>query len=299
MLAFSKNDSKCRFIKMNQFAKSDTLCYFLEMKITDDKNSIRLADYIEKKLRDGAITFTKADAIKVLGVSDAAFMRASQRLQKKELLLRPVNGFYVIIEVEFRDAGGPPAIHFVEKMMKFLGLSYYVGLLSAARYLGATHQAVFETQVFTTKPLRVIKYGKHRIRFITNKYTEKIPKQTLQTPHGDIFISTPEATLVDLVRYKGKAVGLSHVATVVMEMQESINSKRLLPLANLLNDIPLIQRVGFVLEFVGKHDTKPLQEWLKSKELHLVKLEPSKKNTGSINKKWQININSEIEVDDL
>ncbi len=163
------------------------------------EDSIRLSAFLEQKLKLGSITFTKTEAIESLGCSELAFMRASQRFQKKGLLLRPVSGFYVIVEIEYRDAGGPPPIHFIGKLMKYLKLPYYVGLLTAAKYHGATHQAVFETQVFTTKPLPVIKYGKHRIRFITNKFTDKIPKEPLKTPHGDILISSPEATVVDLI----------------------------------------------------------------------------------------------------
>jgi predicted transcriptional regulator of viral defense system len=263
------------------------------------KDPIRLSEYLEQKLKVGAITFSKAEAIAALGCSELAFMRASQRLQKKGQLLRPVSGFYVIIEIEHRDAGGPPPIHFVSKLMKHLKLPYYVGLLTAAKYHGATHQAVFETQIFTTKPHPPIKYGKNRIRFITNKFTEKIPKQPLQTPHGEILISTPEATLVDLVRYKEKAVGLSHVATVIQEMKEKVNPKLLPSLAEIHNDTPLVQRVGFMIELYGKKPVAPLQQWLQRREVHVVKLEPSKGLSTKNNVKWSININSQIEADEI
>lgn len=269
------------------------------MNTVSKKNSIKLSEFLEKKLRGGAITFSKAEAITALNCTESAFMRASQRLQKKGWLLRPVSGFYVIIEVEYRDAGGPPPIHFISKLMKHLKLPYYVGLLTAAKYHGATHQAVFETQVFTTKPVSLIKYGKHRVRFITNKFTEKIPKQQLSTPHGEILISTPEATLVDLVRYKQKAVGLSHVATVIQEMKEKVNPKLLPALAEIHNDTPLVQRVGFLFEFCGQRQVPPLYQWLNHREVHIVKLEPSKPLSKKTNKKWFININSQFEADDL
>jgi predicted transcriptional regulator of viral defense system len=275
------------------------LWYFLRMNKNGKKDNIRLSEYLEQKLKLGSITFTKADAIKSLGCSESAFMRASQRLQKKGQLLRPITGFYVIIEIEHHNAGGPPPIHFIGKLMKYLELPYYVGLLSAAKYHGATHQAVFETQVFTTKPLPAIKYGKNRIRFITNKFTDKIPKEPLKTPHGDILISSPEATVVDLVRYNKKAVGLSHVATVILEMKDKLNSKRLPALAEIHNDTPLTQRVGYMIEGIGKKQVAPLYQWLRKRELKLVKLEPSMKLGTKSNKKWCININVKIEADDI
>jgi predicted transcriptional regulator of viral defense system len=133
-----------------------------------EKDLSRLPQYIEQKLRAGAIAFTKKEAIAALGCSTLSFMRASQRLQKKGQIVRLLSGFYIIVEIEYRDTGGPPPIHFIGKLMKYLKLPYYVGLLTAAKYHGATHQAAFETQVFTNKPLPFIEYGKHRIRFITN-----------------------------------------------------------------------------------------------------------------------------------
>jgi predicted transcriptional regulator of viral defense system len=269
------------------------------MNTINKKDSIRLSEYIEQKLKLGSITFLKSEAINALRTSETAFMRASQRLLKKGVLLRPVSGFYVIVEIEYRDAGGPPPIHFIDKLMKYLKLQYYVGLLTAAKYHGATHQSVFETQVFTTKPHPPIKYGKHRIRFVTNKFTEKIPKQSLQTPHGDILISTPEATLVDLVRYKKKAVGLSHVATVIRELNEKVNTKLLQKLAEIHNDTPLVQRVGYLLESFGEKNAASLQQWLKGRDVQVIKLEPSKKIGVRNNKKWSVNINVQIEADDL
>lgn len=269
------------------------------MDKVSNKHPLRLSDFIEQRLRLGSITFTKSKAINSIGCSELAFMRASQRLQKKGLLIRPVAGFYIIVEVEFRDAGGPPPIHFIGKLMKFLSLPYYVGLLTAAKYHGATHQAVFETQVFTIKPLPLIEYGKQRIRFITNKFTERMPTVPLKTPHGEILISSPEATLIDLIRYYKKAAGLSHVATIITEMRDNINSMKISSIVEVLNDTPLAQRVGYVLEEIGGKPANPLHKWLKQREIHTIKLEPSLKPGLENNQKWSININTTIEADEV
>lgn len=284
----------------NTFVNSDIFWYFLRMNNSTKKDSIRLSEYIEEKLKKGAITFTKSEAIKSLGCSDFAFMRAAQRLQKKGHIVRPVSGFYVIVEIEFRDAGGPIPIYFIDKLMRYLELPYYVGLLSAAKYHGATHQAVFETQVIVPKPISKIKYGKNCIQFVTNKFTEKIPKESLKTPHGDVLISTPEATLVDLVRYHKKSAGYSHVATVILEMNEKINGAKLSAVASIYNDIPLIQRVGYLLETFGnKAKATSLHKWMIKKDHQLIKLEPGSKLTGKKNAKWSIEVNAIIEPDDV
>ena len=261
---------------------------------------IRLSEYLESLLRRGAITFSKESAIKALGCSEIAFMRASQRLQKKGLLLRPVTGFYVIIEVEYRDAGGPPPSHYLPKLMNHLRLPYYMGLLSAASFHGSTHQSVMETQVITSRSLPVIEYGRNRIRFIKNKFAEKIPKQPLKTPHGEVLISTPEATLFDLLRYDQKAAGLSHIATVILEMAENINGRKLPAIADIYNDVPLTQRVGYMLDTFGDRKASgALHKWLKDKEVSLVKLRPNVKENRATNSKWSLNINTKIEPDEV
>lgn len=263
-------------------------------------NHIRLSEYLESLLRKGAITFTKESAIKVLGCSEIAFMRASQRLQKKGLLLRPATGFYVIIEVEYRDAGGPPPSHYLPKLMSHLRVPYYVGLLSAASFHGATHQAVMETQVITSRSLLMIEYGRNRIRFIKNKFAEKIPKQPLKTPHGDVLISSPEATLFDLLRYDQKAAGLSHIATVILEMTKTINGKKLPAIADIYNDVPLAQRAGYMLDrFADRKASTHLYKWLKDKEVSLVRLRPNMKEKHDTNTKWSLNINTIIEPDEV
>lgn len=270
------------------------------MDKTTKTDHMRLSEYLENLLRRGAITFTKESAIKALRCSEVAFMRASQRLQKKGLLLRPVSGFYVIIEVEYRNAGGPPPSHYLPKLMNYLGLPYYMGLLSAAAFHGATHQAVMETQVVTSRPLPIVEYGRNRIRFITNKFTEQIPKQPLKTPHGEVLISTPEATLFDLLRYDQKSAGLSHIATVILEMAASIHGRKLPAIAEIYNEVPLTQRVGYMLDRFGdRKDAAYLHKWLKDKEVSVVKLRPNVKDKRETNTKWSLNINAVIEPDDV
>lgn len=270
------------------------------MKKQVKTDNIRLSEYIEKLLRRGAITFSKEEALRTLDCSEIAFMRSAQRLQKKGLLLRLVSGFYVIIEVEYRDAGGPPPIHYLPKLMNYLGLPYYLGLLSAAAFHGATHQAVLETQVMTSKPLRLVKYGKSRLRFITNKFTEKIPKVPLQTPHGEVLVSTPEATLFDLLRYDRRAAGLSHIATVTLEMTENIKGNKLPAIAEIYNDTPLAQRVGYILEtFSNRKASASLHKWLKEREVSLIKLRPGVDSKQEINSKWSLDINAHIEPDEV
>lgn len=57
-----------------------------------------------------------------------------------------------------------------------------------------------------------------------------------------MIISTPEATAMDLMHYPSQSGGLNHIATVLSELQESINPEKLLLLAENQNSLPWKQR---------------------------------------------------------
>jgi predicted transcriptional regulator of viral defense system len=261
----------------------------------------KLVSYIEKLLSKGEITFTKESALKYLGISEVAFLNSALRLNKKRTLVKLYNGFYLIITPEFKKAGSPPPIYFIDDLMKFLGQPYYIGLLSAARHYGATHQALMELQIITTLPLKTLRIGKNRIQFFTNKMTEQIPKQTVKTPQGPVWMSTPEATLFDLIKFYKKIGGFSHIATTISEIRDSISGDKLAQTANTYQDIPLTQRLGFLVEaFAGNQKVKGLQKWLKSKELSYKRLSGNRQGVElTRSDKWKLIIDLEIEVDEI
>lgn len=270
------------------------------MKNKPEKHE-KLIQYIEKLQEQGELTFTKEMALKDLSITENAFLNSSLRLIKKQILIKPFNGFYVIVAPEYRSAGGPPPIWYISDLMKYLGRPYYVGLLSAAALYGATHQAVMELQVVTDRPLKLLKLGKNRIRFVVNKYTKKICKQEVKTPQGPVLVSTPGATATDLVRFASKSGGYSHIATVFIEMGKKIETGDLVKVAEIYKDATLVQRVGYLLEkYVSGIRLTTLHNWLRTQNLNYIRLsgirtgEPIEKND-----KWFVLIDVDIEPDDV
>lgn len=261
----------------------------------------KLRDYISGLQARGELTFTKNQAVKALGITENAFLNSALRLIKKQTLIKPFSGFYVIVAPEYRSAGGPPAIWYIDALMKFLEQPYYVGLLSAAAFHGATHQSVMELQVVTTKPLKLLRMGKSRIRFVVNKYTKKIPTTEVKTPQGLVPISTAGATALDLVRFQNKSGGFSHVATVFIEMGKKIETGDLVKVADIYRDAPLVQRVGYLLErFVEGTRLATLHGWLKFHRCSYKRL--SGKRNGpelEVNNKWMIICDVALEPDEV
>lgn len=265
------------------------------------KKHKKLTDYIEGLLERGEITFTKKEALKALGITEIAFDRSSLRLIKKKHLVKPLSGLYVIVTPENRSTGGPDPIHYIKKLMKYAGQPYYIGLLSAALQYGATHQSVMELQVVTTKPIKTIRMGRHRIVFIVNKHTDEIPTTEIKTKQGMVLISTIEATAFDLIRFHKKSGGFSQVATVFLEIGRKINSENLAKIADIYNDTPLAQRVGFLLSKYGSvKNISRFHSWLKTRDCSFKKLSGNRKGPElERNKKWFVITDIEVEPDEV
>jgi hypothetical protein len=81
------------------------------------------------------------------GLSDAVIASGLQRLRARRRVFSPTRGLYVVIAPEFRSWGGVPADWFIDDLMRHLGRRYYVALLSAAAYHGASHLSSREATV--------------------------------------------------------------------------------------------------------------------------------------------------------
>lgn len=258
-----------------------------------------VSDFVNGLQSSGRYTFHKEQAIAALGVSEIAFQNAARRLAAKKRIVAPRRGFYVVVPVEYKDSGSPPASWFIDDLMKFHRRPYYVGLLSAAAMHGAAHQQPQEFQVITDTVLRPATAGRNRIRFFLKWHLAETPTTEVKTETGTMRVSTPEATALDLVRYLGRAGHLGNVATVLSELCERINPSDLVKAAQTGVELSVVQRVGFLLErFGAARVTEPLAQWLATKRPRPVPLRPEQKpNTNDRDSRWQVLLNERVEVD--
>lgn len=259
----------------------------------------RLLNYIEELQAQGRLVFTSSEAQKTLCNSPNTFIKASLRLIRKDKLFCPTRGFYVIIPTEYRSGKSVPPEWYIDALMKFHGLPYYVGGLSAAALHGAAHQAPQELQVVTTKPLRPITAHRTRIRFLTKKAIGGTPVQEMKTHTGLFKASTPEATAFDLVRYYRWAGYLNNVATVLAELSERIDPKKLVSAAVAEGEVAHAQRLGYLLDQYGeKKKALELLKWISERETKLVPLRPGwKGEVTARDEKWRVLVNDVVETD--
>ncbi len=259
----------------------------------------RLSELVDSYQASGRYVLTRGQALGALKVSEEALKKAVQRLVAKRRLAVPRRGFFVIVPVEYREAGAPPASWFIDDLMKFLGQPYYVALLSAAALHGAAHQQPQGFQVVTSKQVRAMAAGRARIRFFRKLHLERTPAMDMKTETGVMRVSTPEATALDLLRYIDQVGHLGHVATVLGELAESMEAERLAQVARAESELPIAQRLGHILERVGAHETaSSLAAWIEERRPRFVPLRPDRsvKRAGK-DARWRVLANEKVEAE--
>ena len=214
-----------------------------------------LSSYVSGLLSSGRTVFTAEEAEQAIGVGHGAFLDAAERLQRREALLNPRQGFYVVVPPQYASWGAPPPAWYIDALMRREGQAYYVGLLKAAELHGATHQAVMEFQVVTAKRLQRIRAGRNLIVFYFRKDMDAVTAgiEDRKTDTGTMKISSAALTALDLLRYPQASGGIDNVATVLSDLGQKIDPGQLAVLSEAV-ERPVVQRLGYLLEHLG-HDT--------------------------------------------
>ncbi|MFN7934342.1 MAG: type IV toxin-antitoxin system AbiEi family antitoxin [Bryobacteraceae bacterium] len=260
-----------------------------------------LAHFVDSLQERGRYTFSREEALSALGVTPVALKRAAERLKAKRRLAAPRRGFYTIVPLEYRQSGSLPAASFIDQLMHYHEVPYYVGLLSAAEIHGAAHQRPQQFQVIASKQLRPVVIGRNRIQFFLKKDLERTPVQVVKTASGQIRVSSPESTALDLVRFQDRVGGLDHVATVLLELAEKMDPARLVAAAQREPEIASVQRLGYILEFIGKEQVvRKVANWVDHRDPKIVPLITGEPASGSArDSRWRILRNHDLETDEL
>jgi len=259
-----------------------------------------LAEMVDALQARGCYTFDRKEALAELQVNEVVLKRAVARLAARTRIVVPKRGFYVIVPLEYRAAGSPPASWFIDDLMRHLGVPYYVGVLSAAGIYGAAHQQPQEYQVVTEVARRPIVAGRVRIRLLGKTALGQTSTAPIKTETGTMAVSTPEATALDLVRYASTAAGgLGNVATVLTELAERLDPNHLVEAARVETSVAIIQRLGHLLDLVGAQErTEGLAKMLADQGVRNTPLRPGRPIRGcSTDRRWNVIANEAVEVD--
>ena len=256
---------------------------------------MNLPDYIKHLNNQGIWSFTYDEALRNV---DRDLPYAIQRMRKAGRIIDPARGFYTIIPEEISLTDRMPADRFVDDLMNFHGSPYYVGLLTAAAYYGSSHQSPQVFQVMTDPHRKAINVRGGRVKFFSKKDIQDTPIRQRNTPTGTMNISTPEATLFDLIKNSRLIGGMDHVANVISEMMEHIKVSGLKEAA-VMFPLPVLQRAGHVFEVIEyQSGVNMLQKLIANEKLVFTPLEASGPSIRTPkDEKWKVIVNTEIEIE--
>ena len=266
------------------------------------------SDYLIRLQASGRHSFTRAEARQALRISDAALLKAAARLRRKHMLLNPRHGFYVAVPPQYHSWGAPPPNWYIDDLMRHEGRPYYVGLLKAAEFHGATHHAVMEFQVMTDRQLPRIRAGRSFIAFYFRKDLQPVLSavESRKTDTGSMKISSVELTAIDLIRYAHAAGGLDTVATALNDLGEKIDGEKLAATA-VHFERATVQRLGYLLDHLGySAATEPLHKSLFAQpSVSWVKLDPARRKNriaseelAEKNQRWRVAVQHLPEIDE-
>jgi len=259
----------------------------------------QLEEFLIEIRSQGRYAFSLKEVKGKFELSDKAANQALYRLKLKKRIAQIRKGFYAILSPEYVKQGMVPPSLYIDDLMKALGKRYYVGLLSAAALQGAAHQQPMEYFVITEKPaLRSIKNKKVKINFFVKKLWHEQDIVPIKTDAGNISVSSPELTALDLLYYV-ESIGLNRTYTILQELVPEIKASNLLKTAKLYPQTTAIQRLGFLLDCEMNEGklAESLYKILTERNYFIVPLAISKDKDGEINNKWKVIKNIKLESD--
>jgi predicted transcriptional regulator of viral defense system len=260
-----------------------------------DVNTVtQFVDHLQKRAR---YTFTREEAEAMLDLKRPALTKGLQRLQNSGRIVRIRRGFYVIVPVEYQAAGIIPPDWYVDDLMRYLGCTYYVGVLSAAALHGAAHQQPQEYHIVTPRMLRAVRLKGVHLRFFRKSCARETPTSMVKGYTGLFPASTAAATALDCVRYAHAIGGLDTVLTVLNELVAGITPEDLLHAALRESDLSIVQRTGWLFEQTKRPEiTEDLAAWVTDQHPSKTRLDLRTSAAGSPRDvRWQVIVNAHPE----
>ena len=260
----------------------------------------RTADALDALLAHGRHVVTTQEAAHLLGVPAGHVRVRMNRYAHSGRVFSPARGLWVLVPPEFRTWAVTPGLHFIDAMMGHLGRDYYVGWLSAAEIHGSAHQRPQVLQVAVDAHLADRDVGRVRLRFAERRRVGTVPRLRRNVPTGQVWVSTPAATMLDLADDVPRGGGVSNVATLLLELTEEIDLDPQ-ELAQTAAQFPLsaIRRLGYLLDLMEQHESaEPLHVLSEQRRYFQVDaLAASAPRSGNVDPRWRVDVNTDVEPD--
>ena len=229
-------------------------------------------------------------------------------LERKHQLERVTRGLYQFIPLSYGyPERTPPSNSFI--IGAALIKPYYFSYYTSNSHYGFTTQMPFTLFIATTKKKPNIEWTGSAFKFVTLSKQKFFGYRQEKVFDTEVNMAEPEKSLVDSFDKPRYAGGIEQLARITWRGLPRVKNERLVKYAVRMNSHALIQRLGFIIDFLAKEElVKPLPRNLKDRMLrHVGKtaiyLDSRKPKTGEFSKEWGIINNvpreqllSEIEI---
>jgi predicted transcriptional regulator of viral defense system len=258
------------------------------------------ANVVDSLLAHGQSAVTTQEAAELLDVPAEHVRMRMHPLVRDGRVFSPARGLWVAIPPEYRMWRVIPGVQFIDQMMGHLGRDYYVGWLSAAEMYGAAHQRPQVLQVAVDRHVSDRDIERVRLRFAERRHLVQIPRARRNVPTGQVWVSTPEVTALDLAADPQRGGGISNVATVLSDLAEEnqLDADQVAQAAEHFS-LAAVRRLGFLLDRVGEYDLAQALHPIAERRRHFPpdQLAPGRVEGGDIDSRWRVRTNTDVEPD--
>ena len=258
-------------------------------------------EYIKYLLSNEIYSFSLDEIAKETVGSSNSLKFELHRLSEKGEIINLRKGFYLIITPRYSSVKKLPIQLYCEKLFKYLKKNYYVGLFSAAKFHGASHQQVQRDYLITEQPkFNDISKDTIDIRFFTTRNWSDKNIQLKKSDAGIYKVSSPALTIVDLIHHQTKLGGINRMLATIEELAEELTTADLEDLLDWYPNKSTLQRFGFLLEELDINEDfqELIYSNLKSNNFFPILLSPkSKEKAGAVDNRWKVDVNVKLESD--
>lgn len=269
------------------------------LKAYNNDMPVKATELSDWLLARGIPAVTTAEAAQIMGVPEPRVRQLLAKPRAKGRFVSPSRGLWVPVPPEFSLWGAPEPAAYLDALMAHLDAGYYVGWLSAATLHGASHQAPQVFQVAVSRRVEDRQVGRSRLHFIVRSAVGAVPTARIATSGGIATVSTPGATMLDVMEDLDEAGGLDNAVTVAVELaRENEGFMGDVLAAAPLHSDSAVRRLGWALEEVaGMGGLDDLERAAAGSAANPSLLSPHNPRTSRVNSRWMLNVNKEVDPD--
>lgn len=253
------------------------------------------AELVSRWEADNTKIVTVEKVVKQLGSKRNYARAVIHRLEEKRWFERIKRGIYLFIPAEYGyEERFPPMDPLL--VGSILVQPYYYSYATSNAHYGFTTQIRPTVYMATTKAKRDFNWRNNRFKFVTLSKSKFFGYHELEAQGAKVSIASPEKSIVDSVDKVKYAGGIEEVTNVIYTgLKRKIDCRKLVDYAIRMNSYSMVQRLGFLLDFLEKEgftafpseEKEDLLEHIGKTTIYLASVTKYRKG-GDYNRDWNI-----------